>query len=455
MVRLEQSSRWNSLNPERMDKMKLFGTMAANEQNHLTIGGVDTVALAKKHGTPLYVMDQGLIEENIETFLTRFQSEKFDTDIVYASKAFVNLAFCKLIADKGLSMDTLSDGDLYIAKRAKFPMERIVMHGNSKSIAELTMALDLGVGVIVVDNHDEFLKLDRLTRERKQMMRVLVRVNPGIEAHTHEYIQTATYSSKFGESIFDPNIFDWLAEMNGAPYLQVEGIHCHIGSQIFESTSFLQAVRVMTEFVAKVETETAIRLTTLNLGGGFGVYYTEGDAPIALGNMLDAMIATLEEEITARNLGLNRVMIEPGRSIVCNAGTTLYSVESRKTTYSGKSYVLVDGGMTDNPRPALYQAVYEGVLANRMGDEPTESVCVAGKCCESGDVLIQSTMLQPAEVGDVLAIASTGAYTYSMSSNYNSVRRAAVVMVKDGQDRLVTKRESFEDLVRNDLDLEA
>ncbi len=435
--------------------MRLFGTMAANEENHLNIGGVDTITLAEKHGTPLYVMDQELIEENIETFLSRFQSEQFETNIVYASKAFLNLAFCRLIAEKGLSMDTLSDGDLYIAKRAGFPMERIVMHGNSKSISELTMALDLGVGVIVVDNHDEFVKLDRLTREREQMTRILIRVNPGIEAHTHEYIQTSTYSSKFGESIFDPNIFNWFTEMNAAPYLQVEGIHCHIGSQIFESSSFLQAVRVMTEFVAKVETETKIRLTTLNLGGGFGVYYTEGDAPIALGNMLDAMIATLEEEIAERNLGINRVMIEPGRSIVCNAGTTLYTVESRKTTYSGKRYVLVDGGMTDNPRPALYQAVYEGVIANRMNDETTEEVCVAGKCCESGDVLIQSTKLQVAQVGDILAIASTGAYTYSMSSNYNSVRRAAVVMVKDGQDRLVTKRESFEDLIRNDLDLEA
>lgn len=432
--------------------MKLFGTMAVNEENHLTIGGVDTAALVEKHGTPLYVMDQGLIEENIETFLTHFKSEKFQTDVVYASKAFLNLAFCRLIKEKGLAMDTLSDGDLFIANRAGFPMERIVMHGNSKSLAELNMALDLGVGHIVVDNKDEFEKLNRLTQERGQTVRILIRVNPGIEAHTHEYIQTSKYSSKFGESIFDETIFDWFTEVNAAPYIQLAGIHCHIGSQIFESTSFLQAVRVMMEFVQKVEMETGIRLTTLNLGGGFGVYYTEGDDPIALAKMLDAMIGTIEAEIDARNSAITRVMIEPGRSIVCNAGTTLYTVEARKTTYSGKRYVLVDGGMTDNPRPALYQAEYEGAIANRMQDAATEEVCVAGKCCESGDVLIQSTNLQAAQVGDILAIASTGAYTYSMSSNYNSVRRAAVVMVKDGQDKLVTRRESFEDLIRNDLE---
>ena len=432
--------------------MKLFGTMAVNEVNHLTIGGVDTAALVEKHGTPLYVMDQELIEENIETFLTHFQSGTFHTDVVYASKAFLNLAFCRLIKEKGLAMDTLSDGDLFIANRAGFPMERIVMHGNSKSLAELNMALDLNVGHIVVDNKDEFEKLNRLTRERGQTAKILIRVNPGIEAHTHEYIQTSKYSSKFGESIFDETIFDWFMEVNAAPYIELAGIHCHIGSQIFESTSFLQAVRVMTEFVANVEAKTGIRLTTLNLGGGFGVYYTEGDDPIALAKMLDDMVDTLEAEIEERKLGISRVMIEPGRSIVCNAGTTLYTVEARKTTYSGKRYVLVDGGMTDNPRPALYQAEYEGAIANRMKDEATENVCVAGKCCESGDVLIQSTNLQAAQVGDILAIASTGAYTYSMSSNYNSVRRAAVVMVKDGQDKLVTRRESFEDLIRNDLE---
>lgn len=432
--------------------MKLFGTMAVNENNHLTIGGVDTSTLVENHGTPLYVMDQGLIEENIETFLTHFQSERFQTDVVYASKAFLNLAFCKLIKEKGLSMDTLSDGDLFIANRAGFPMERIVMHGNSKSLAELNMALDLEVGHIVVDNKDEFEKLNRLTQERGQTAQILIRVNPGIEAHTHEYIQTSKYSSKFGESIFDETIFDWFEQVNAAPNIELVGIHCHIGSQIFESTSFLQAVRVMTEFVAAVEAKTGIRLTTLNLGGGFGVYYTEGDDPIALAKMLDDMVETLEAEIEERELGLTRVMIEPGRSIVCNAGTTLYTVEARKTTYSGKSYVLVDGGMTDNPRPALYQAEYEGAIANRMNEAATENVCVAGKCCESGDVLIQSTNLQAAQVGDILAIASTGAYTYSMSSNYNSVRRAAVVMVKDGIDRLVTRRESFEDLIRNDLE---
>jgi len=432
--------------------MKLFGTMAVNENNHLTIGGVDTSTLVENHGTPLYVMDQGLIEENIETFLTHFQSERFQTDVVYASKAFLNLAFCKLIKEKGLSMDTLSDGDLFIANRAGFPMERIVMHGNSKSLAELNMALDLEVGHIVVDNKDEFEKLNRLTQQRGQTAQILIRVNPGIEAHTHEYIQTSKYSSKFGESIFDETIFDWFEQVNAAPNIELVGIHCHIGSQIFESTSFLQAVRVMTEFVAAVEAKTGIRLTTLNLGGGFGVYYTEGDDPIALAKMLDDMVETLEAEIEERELGLTRVMIEPGRSIVCNAGTTLYTVEARKTTYSGKSYVLVDGGMTDNPRPALYQAEYEGAIANRMNEAATENVCVAGKCCESGDVLIQSTDLQAAQVGDILAIASTGAYTYSMSSNYNSVRRAAVVMVKDGIDRLVTRRESFEDLIRNDLE---
>lgn len=434
--------------------MRLHGTMAIGENNHLYIGGVDTTRLAAEYGTPLYVMDQQLIQENIKKIKSSFTSKQFETEVIYASKAFINSYFCNLIAREGLSLDTLSSGDLYVAEQAGFPMDRIYLHGNAKSIDELERAVDCGIRRIVVDNPQEYHKLNRICRDRGQKVSVLLRLNPGIEAHTHAYIQTADNDSKFGISIFSEDIFDTIENLLSDEFVDLKGVHCHIGSQIFQESSYHNMIDVMTDFIAEVKRRTGHELTELNLGGGFGIYYAGSDSHLDLSLCLQAMVRKLEQTIEEKDLHITRVMIEPGRSIVGNAGTTLYSVEGTKTTHSGKHYVFIDGGMADNIRPALYQAVYEAGLASNVSlndGEEGKRVCVAGKCCESGDKLVDDLLMGPVEHGDIVAVTSTGAYNYTMSSRYNNLRRPAVVMVKDGAHVLTTRRERLEQLIENDV----
>ncbi|MGB6129370.1 MAG: diaminopimelate decarboxylase [Psychrilyobacter sp.] len=428
----------------------MFGTQEINDDGILEIGGVSVKKLKEKYGTPLYVMDKNYIVEKAELIKKSFQSKVFKTEVAYASKAFLTVGMCKIVEKLDLCLDVVSGGEIYTALKAGFPMERAHFHGNSKSIDELEMAVEYGVGTIIVDNHLEFELLEDICGKKQKKINAILRVNPGIDAHTHEYIQTSKFDSKFGESIFMEETKELIRRIHESEWVKFEGLHAHIGSQIFDINSFLKEAEVMTEYIRGL-VEEGIRVETLNLGGGYGIYYSDGDQPVDIELCLKEQVKIIEKINGEYNLGIKKLQIEPGRSLVANAGTTLYTVQGLKTTYSGKNYYFIDGGMTDNIRPALYQAVYSGTIGNRCLEEKENMVTVAGKCCESGDLILKDTKLQKAELGDVLCVFGTGAYNYSMASNYNKIPKPAVVMVENGESSLMVRRESYEDLIRNDL----
>ncbi|AWI04968.1 diaminopimelate decarboxylase [Clostridium drakei] len=431
--------------------MKLFGTMNVNDKGHLEIGKCDTTELVKEFGTPLYVVDEDLVRNTCREFKDNFEIEGIESEVIYASKAFLNLAIAKVICEEGLSLDVVSGGELYTALKANFPVSRIYMHGNNKTESELTMAIEEGIGRIVVDNRNELEVIEYLCKSLNKKIDVLLRVNPGIEAHTHEYIQTSKNDSKFGESIFDEDMCKIINRFKNSESVNLKGFHCHIGSQIFEEKSFYSEVSDMIKFLEKIKNECGFCAEELNLGGGFGVYYSEGDKPVNLKSCLKNMISILKEEAQKSGLNIKKVMIEPGRSIIANAGTTLYKVGGTKKTYGGKQYVFIDGGMADNPRTALYDAKYEALVANKVNVENNEKYTIGGKCCESGDIIIKEIELPRVERGDIMAVLTTGAYNYSMSSNYNRIPKPAVVFVKEGEAKIAVKRETYEDIIRNDI----
>ena len=431
--------------------MKLFGTSKVNENGNLEIGGVDTVSLVAEHSTPLYVMDQTLIEETIDSMKVAFKSERFETQIAYAGKAFLTMAMVKIVDEKGLDLDVVSEGELYTAYKAGFPMNRVHMHGNNKTARELEMAIELGIKEIVIDNEDEIAKIEDICREKGKKQAVLLRIDPGIEAHTHQYIKTSGLTSKFGISLFQKNLFDIVKRINDSEFLEFKGFHTHIGSQIFQSAFFMFALDEIFKYLDRLKKELGIIVETVNMGGGFGVYYTEEDDPAPIDDVLKEVITYTEAMEIKYRIGFKTLCIEPGRSIVGNAGTTLYTVGGIKETVGGKTYVFVDGGMADNIRPALYQAQYEAAILGDMNAIPDKEVTLAGKFCESGDVLIDKVKLANPKVGDLVGITTTGAYCYSMSSNYNRFAKPAVVFVKDGKSKVVVKRETLDDLIRNDL----
>ena len=431
--------------------MKLFGTAKVNNNGNLEIGGIDTLDLVKEYGTPLYVIDQELIENTIDTMKEAFVSGRFNTQIAYAGKAFLTTGMVNLINKKGLDLDVVSAGELYTAYKAGFPMERVHMHGNNKTLEELNMAIDLGIKEIVIDNEDEISKIEKICREKEKKQAVVLRIDPGIEAHTHEYIKTSGLTSKFGISLFQENLFDIVKRLNDSEYLEFKGFHTHIGSQIFQSAFFMFALDEIFKYLSKLKEELGISVETVNMGGGFGVYYSEGDQPPKLDELLKEVITYTEAMEIKYRIGFKNLYIEPGRSIVANAGTTLYTVGGIKETVGGKTYVFVDGGMADNIRPALYQAKYEAGIVNKLDQETVNEVTLAGKFCESGDVLIGNAKLQKAEIGDIIAVPTTGAYCYSMSSNYNRFAKPALIFIKDGKAKLAVKRETLDDLIRNDV----
>ena len=430
--------------------MKLFGTSKVNENGNLEIGGVDTVSLVAEHSTPLYVMDQTLIEETIDSMKVAFKSERFETQIAYAGKAFLTMAMVKIVDEKGLDLDVVSEGELYTAYKAGFPMNRVHMHGNNKTTRELEMAIELGIKEIVIDNEDEIIKIENICRKKNKKQAVLLRIDPGIEAHTHQYIKTSGLTSKFGISLFQKNLFDIVKRINDSEFFEFKGFHTHIGSQIFQSAFFMFALDEIFKYLDKLKKELGIIVETVNMGGGFGVYYTEEDDPAPIDEVLKEVITYTEAMEIKYRIGFKTLCIEPGRSIVGNAGTTIYSVGGIKETVGGKTYVFVDGGMADNIRPALYQAKYEAAILSKMNEEPDKEVTLAGKFCESGDVLIDKVKLSNPQVGDLVGITTTGAYCYSMSSNYNRFAKPAVVFVKDGKSKVIVKRETLEDLISND-----
>ena len=431
--------------------MNLFGTMKKNQNGNLEIGNCDVVYLAKEYGTPLYVVDEELVRRNCRVFNDNFKGKGIETEVIYASKAFLNLAICKVIEEEGLSLDVVSGGELYTAIRSKFPLSRVYMHGNNKTEEELRLAIESGIGRIVVDNRDELDLIEYLCNELDKKIEVLLRVNPGVDAHTHEYIQTSKNDSKFGESIFSEDIYEVVRKFMNSERVTLRGFHCHIGSQIFQETSFYMSVSVMVDFISKIKEKCDFVTRELNMGGGFGVYYSDGDVPIELSNFLNNMVISIKEECEKHNLLIPKIMIEPGRSIIANAGTTLYKVGGTKKTYGDKNYIFVDGGMTDNIRTALYDAKYEAVVANKFDNKDKIEYTIAGKCCESGDIIVKDIMLPKVERNDILAVLSTGAYNYSMASNYNRIPRPAVVFVRDGIARIAVKRESYEDILKNDV----
>lgn len=427
-------------------------SVGVNDKKHLTFAGLDVVSLAQKYQTPLYLMDENLIRENCRLY--RSSIEKYYEGnglVLYASKAFSSLAIYRIVMEEGLGVDVVSGGELFTALSAGFPAEKIYFHGNNKTEQELIYALESGVGHIVVDNLTELFLLNSLAKTMGKTADILFRIKPGIDAHTHDFIMTGQIDSKFGVALETGEAFDIIKEASKLENVRVVGLHCHIGSQIFDLAPFEEAAKVMLTLIAKIKTELGITISELNLGGGFGVQYVDSDTPIAYDKYMESVSQVVKETCKALDLTLPKILLEPGRSIVASAGLTAYTVGNVKTIPDVRTYVSVDGGMADNPRYILYQAEYDFEIANKIGDPKSETVTIAGRCCESGDLLGENVPLQKAEPGDVLAVFSTGAYQYSMASHYNRLPNPAVLMIKDGKERVIIKRESYEDLIKNDL----
>lgn len=431
--------------------MELRGTMQVNAAGHLVIGGCDTVDLVQQYGTPLYVIDEEFLRTMARRYIRSFSRICPEAGVVYAGKALLTTAICRIVEEEGLFLDVVSGGELYTAFVAGFPTERIFFHGNNKSADELELALDHGVGHIVVDNFYELHLLEKLAAERKASVQVLLRITPGVEAHTHTYIQTGQMDSKFGFPLANDIALRAVEQALACRHVQLKGLHCHIGSQILDITPYRLVVQTMLQFVKEIHTRYGVLLEVLNLGGGLGIRYHAGDPAVGPEDLAEVIGEALTAAIEELALPMPRMFVEPGRSIVGEAGTTLYTVGAIKDIPGIRRYVAVDGGMADNPRTSLYQAKYEATVANRMNEEPTSIVTVAGKCCESGDILIHDIALPSVAPGDILAIFSTGAYNYSMASNYNRLPRPAMVLVRNGISDLIVRRESYADLVRNDI----
>lgn len=430
----------------------LTPNLTVNASGHLCIGGVDTTMLAKTHGTPLYVLDENMIRENCRGF-ERVISEEYGGKglICYASKALSCKELYRVVDSEGLGCDVVSGGELYTALQAGMPAEKIVMHGNSKPNSELQMAVSHDVGRIVCDNLPELKRLDQIAGAAGKTVNVMLRIKPGIDAHTHDFVKTGQIDSRFGFALETGEAMQAVKAASLYPNLRLVGLHCHIGSQILDTEPFAEAARVMVRLMNQVRAELGITLTELNLGGGPGIRYTEHDDPKPFGEIVRAILAALKGICTELDFPEPFVLFEPGRSIVGGAGLTLYTVMAKKVIPNIRTYVLVDGGMCDNPRYALYHSEYEALIANKAGQPRDERVTIGGKCCESGDLIGEDMPLQAAEEDDILAVLATGAYNYSMASNYNRNPRAEIVMVRDGEARTIVKRETYEDIIQNDL----
>ena len=422
------------------------------EGNTLTIGGVKTEELVKEYATPLYVLDENKIRENCASYVTSM--EKYyggNGRVLFASKAMCISELCRIVNDEKLGLDVVSGGEMYTAYKAGFPMDKVYFHGNNKTVDEIKMALEFGVGRFVVDNENELMLLSELAKERGVTANVLFRIKPGIDAHTHDFVRTGQIDSKFGVALETGEALDIVKKAINTDNINYCGVHCHIASQVFEAEPFCEAAEVMMNFIKEIKDVCGIDTDELNLGGGFGVAYTEKDTPIEYDKYMEAVSNVIHEKSRKLGVKLPFILMEPGRSIVADAGITLYTIGNVKVIPDIRTYVSVDGGMADNPRYIMYQAEYTFEIANKANEEKTEVVTIAGKCCESGDLLGEHVKLQKAEIGDTLAVLTTGAYNYSMASHYNRIPNPAVVMVRDGKSRLVVKRETYDDIIKNDL----
>lgn len=425
-----------------------------NEKGHLTIGGVDTVELAQKYGTPLVVYDVEQIRNQIRAFKKVFEKEKVAYAVSYASKAFACIAMYQVANEEGAYTDVVSAGELYTALKANFPTERISFHGNNKSFFEIEMAVKNHVGKIIIDNFHEIKLLDKVLREQDAKINVMLRITPGISAHTHEYDQTGQVDSKFGFDLESGQADLALEQVLANSRMNMVGIHAHIGSQIFELNGFEMAAKKLMEVAENWRSQYGYTAKVINVGGGFGIKYTAEDNPLKPEEFVQAIVETIKKEAKEVAFPVPEIDIEPGRSIVGPAGYNLYTTGSRKVVLGYRPYVTVDGGMGDNIRPALYGAKYETVLATDPKAPLTEHVRIAGKYCESGDILAEDQALPATKSGSLLAMLDAGAYGYSMASNYNRNPRPAVVFVENCKAKLVIKRESLEDLVHLDQSYE-
>ena len=434
------------------DLMSVLPMTAEIKDGHLWIGGVDTVKLAQDAGTALYVMDEATIRHQLSEYVKWTKFHWPHVDVIYAGKAFMSVAMCRIVAEEGCCLDVSSGGELAFALRADFPVERIYVHGNNKTPVELAECLDAGVGRIVVDSFEEMERLSAMATERGVTQSVLIRVTPGIEADTHSFIQTGQEDSKFGFGMNEGLAMHAIKHALELPGLDLAGLHMHIGSQIFALMSFTKAIEVIVHFMERIRAETGYTVRELDTGGGLGIAYGLPDQPSTIKDYGKVIVDGIKEHVEAHGLPVPKIMVEPGRSIVANAGVTLYTVGSIKEIPHIRTYVAVDGGMSDNIRTSLYDAHYEALLVNKA-DQPREMVAtVAGKHCESGDIVVNDAPLQRPDVGDILCVCATGAYCQSMSSNYNKQVRPGVVFVKDGEWRFVVRRETYDDLMECEME---
>jgi len=422
-------------------------TAGVNAAGHLTIGGCDATELARQFGTPLYVLDEATIRAQAGAYKSAFATHYPDSSVAYASKAYLSLALARLLAEEGLGLDVVSGGELFVAQRAGFPMERVHFHGNNKSPEELALALELGVGRIVVDNLYELRLLSGLAARRGVTAAILLRLSPGVDPHTHAYNTTGLVDSKFGLPIVTGQAEEVVAEALRLPALRLLGLHAHIGSQILELASYRQTVATLFDFAATLRDRYNFVLAEFSPGGGWGITYTPEQESPTIPAIAETIATAVRQNAARVGLPLPRLFVEPGRSIVGRAGVALYRVGAIKDIPGVRCYVAVDGGMADNVRPALYGARYVALAANRLHEPCTQTVTIAGKYCESGDILIQEAALPPLAAGDLLAIPAAGAYCLALSSNYNLALRPAVVMVCAGMARLIRRRETYDDLL--------
>lgn len=424
-------------------------TTKINDAGNLEIGGCDLVKLAEKYGTPLYVLDEATIRKICRDYKDAFKGYP-KVNMMYASKALCSSATSALIASEGFGFDVVSSGEIFTVYKSGANMSKVLFNGNNKSYDELSLAIELGVGRISVDNFFELSLLDEIAKSHKKIVNILLRITPGIECHTHEYIQTGHLDSKFG---FDLTQIDDAVELivNDYTNLKLHGLHAHIGSQIFEKSIYGDEIEILVKEIARLDEKFGLKLDEINIGGGLGVKYVEADYPPSTYEVAEIVIKRLYECIEKYKIDAPALFIEPGRSIISTSGVTLYTLGSSKQVPKGKTYFAVDGGMADNARPSMYQAEYDAQIANKPDYELAQTVTVAGRFCESGDILIKNIKLPEIEEGDILCVYNTGAYNYSMASNYNRVQKPAMVLVNNSQSDIIIKRESLEDLIAYDI----
>ena len=423
-------------------------TTKINSAGNIEIGGCDLVSLVETYGTPLYVLDEYTIRSICNDYKKAFSGYE-KVNMMYASKALCTMATAALIADEGFGFDVVSSGEIYTVYKAGADMTKVLFNGNNKSFDELTLAVELGVGRISVDNFFELSLLDEIAKSHNKIVDILLRITPGIECHTHEYIQTGHLDSKFG---FDLTQIDEAVDLilNNYKNLKLHGLHAHIGSQIFETSIYGDEIEILVKEIARLDEKFGLQLDEINIGGGLGVKYVDSDCPPSVYEIADIIIKRLNDCIKKYEINPPALFLEPGRSIISTSGVTLYTVGSSKHVPHGKTYIAVDGGMSDNPRPSMYQAEYFAEIANKPEAELSSQVTIAGRFCESGDILIKDIKLPEIEEGDILCVYNTGAYNYSMASNYNRVQKPAMVLVNNSQSDIIVKRETLEDLISHD-----